>query len=152
MNDISKEETEERLRALANSKAAGLDFIPVELLKRGDAMVLELTKIASMVWNTLKFPCEINCGAIIRLQKRRNLPEHDHWRGVTFLIIVTNVMPSPAEMVRKAHWFKIKWTGWLWIWWIFQCANLYSIKHHWATIRQLWTTDYQLCRFQKDSW
>ena len=49
MNDISKEETEERLRALANSKAAGLDFIQVELLKRGDAMVLELTKIASMV-------------------------------------------------------------------------------------------------------
>ena len=49
MNDISKEETEERLRALANSKAAGLDFIPVELLKRGDAMVLELTKTASMV-------------------------------------------------------------------------------------------------------
>ena len=47
--DISKDETEERLRALANSKAAGLDFIPVELLKRGDAMVLELTKIASMV-------------------------------------------------------------------------------------------------------
>ena len=49
MNDISKEETEERLRALANSKAAGLGFIPVELLKRGDAMVLELTKTASMV-------------------------------------------------------------------------------------------------------
>ena len=49
MNDISKEETEERLRVLANSKAAGLDFIPVELLKRGDAMVLELTKTASMV-------------------------------------------------------------------------------------------------------
>ena len=31
------------------SKAAGLDFIPVELLKWGDAMVLELTKTASMV-------------------------------------------------------------------------------------------------------
>ena len=79
MNDISKDETEERLRALANSKATGLDFIPVELLKWSDAMVLELTKTASMVWNTLKFPCEINCGAIIKLRKRRNLPEHEHW-------------------------------------------------------------------------
>ena len=45
MNDIYKEETEERRRALANSKAAGLDFIPVELLKQGDAMALELTKM-----------------------------------------------------------------------------------------------------------
>ena len=96
MNDISKEETEERLRALANSKAAGLDFIPVELLKRGDAMVLELTKTASMVWNTLKFRCEINCGAIIKLRKRRNLPEYDHWRGVTFLIIVTKCHAQPC--------------------------------------------------------
>ena len=47
--NISKDETEERLRALANSKATGLDFIPVELLKWSDAMVLELTKTASMV-------------------------------------------------------------------------------------------------------
>ena len=49
MNDISKDETEERLRVLANSKAAGLYFMPVELLKWGDAMVLELTKTASIV-------------------------------------------------------------------------------------------------------
>ena len=33
MNDISKEEIKERLRALANNKATGLDFIPAELLK-----------------------------------------------------------------------------------------------------------------------
>ena len=33
MNDISKEEIVEGLRALANNKAAGSDFIPSELLK-----------------------------------------------------------------------------------------------------------------------
>ena len=33
MNDISKEEIVEGLRALANNKAAGSDFIPAELLK-----------------------------------------------------------------------------------------------------------------------
>ena len=47
--DISKDETEEVLRGLANSRAAGLDFIPTELLKWDDAMVGELTKIESMV-------------------------------------------------------------------------------------------------------
>ena len=47
--DISKDETGEGLRALANSRAAGLDFIPAELLKWDDAMVGELTKIESMV-------------------------------------------------------------------------------------------------------
>ena len=72
----------------AHSKAAGLDFIPAELLKWGDAMVFELTKTASMVWNNLEVPCELNCGAIVKLQQRGNLAEHDHWRGVTFLIIV----------------------------------------------------------------
>ena len=47
--DISKDETEEGMRVLANSRAAGLDFIPAELLKWDDAMVGELTKIESMV-------------------------------------------------------------------------------------------------------
>ena len=48
MNDISKNKTEEGLTALANIKAAGLDFILVKLLKWGCAMVVELTKIESM--------------------------------------------------------------------------------------------------------
>ena len=50
MNDIPKEEIEEGLRALANNKAAGSDFILVELLKWGGvAVVDELTKIANIV-------------------------------------------------------------------------------------------------------
>ena len=49
MTDISKDKTEEGLTALANSKAAGLDFILAELLKWDDAMVVELTKIAGML-------------------------------------------------------------------------------------------------------
>ena len=49
MNDISKDKTEEGLTALANSKAARLDFILAELLKWDDAMVVELTKIAGML-------------------------------------------------------------------------------------------------------
>ena len=60
MNDISKNETGEGLRVLANSKVAGLDFIPAELLKWGDAMILELTKTTSLVWNNLKVPHELN--------------------------------------------------------------------------------------------
>ena len=88
MNGISKDQTEEGLRVLGNRKAADLDFIPGALLKWGDAMVLELTKTASMVWNTLKVPWVLNCGAVVKLQKRGNLPEYDHWRGVTFLVII----------------------------------------------------------------
>ena len=46
MNDISREDIEERLRAPAKNKAAGLDFIPAELLSWGGAaMVDELTKL-----------------------------------------------------------------------------------------------------------
>ena len=88
VNDISKDKTKEGLRVLAKIRAAGLDFILAELLKWGDAMVVELTKIGSMFWNTLKVFCELSCGAIVKLQKRGNLPEYDHWRGVASLIIV----------------------------------------------------------------
>ena len=50
MNNISKEEIEEGLRALANNKVASLDFISAELLKWvGDAMVDKLTKILTIV-------------------------------------------------------------------------------------------------------
>ena len=57
INDITEEEREERLKALAKNKAASLDFIPAELLKwRGDTMVEKLTKIATIVWHTVKVP------------------------------------------------------------------------------------------------
>ena len=50
MNDISKEKIEGGLRAIANNKAAALEFIRAELLKLGgDAIVDELTKIANIV-------------------------------------------------------------------------------------------------------
>ena len=80
MNDISKDETGKELRP--HSKAAGLGFIPAELLKWGDAMVLELTQTASMVSNNLEVPYELNCGAIVKLQKKGNLSEYDHWTGL----------------------------------------------------------------------
>ena len=57
VNDISKDEIEGGLRALANNKAAVLDFIPAELLKwGGDAMVDEMTTIANIVWHAVKVP------------------------------------------------------------------------------------------------
>ena len=50
MNYISKEKIEGGLRAIANNKAAALEFIRAELLKLGgDAIVDELTKIANIV-------------------------------------------------------------------------------------------------------
>ena len=84
MNNISKEEIKEGLRALGNNKAAGLDFIPAELLKwGGHAMVNELTKISSIVWHTVKIPEEWKCGVIVELPKKGNLSDCDQWRGIT---------------------------------------------------------------------
>ena len=93
MNDISKEEIKEGLRVLANNKAAGLDFIPVELLKwGGDAMVDELTKIANVIWHTAKVPEEWKCGAIVKLPKKGNMCDCYHWRGITHLIIARKML------------------------------------------------------------
>ena len=71
MNSVSIEEIEEGLRALANNKAAGLDFILAELLRWGGvAMVDELTEIASIVWHTVKVPDKWKCGSIVKLSKK----------------------------------------------------------------------------------
>ena len=93
MNDISKEEIEERLRALVNNKAADLHFIPEELMQwGGDAMVDEQTKITNIVFHTVKVPDEWKCGAIVKLQKKKgSLCDRDHWRGIT-LLIITRIM------------------------------------------------------------
>ena len=143
INDISKDETEGP-KAVANSKAAGLDIIHAELLK--------WQKIASIVWNTLKVPCELNFRPTAKLQKRGNLPEYDHWRAVTFFIIVRKMLYPVLLMVRKAHTCKTKRTAWLWTWRIFQWTYLYPTKHYCATIRILQTTDYHLCRLQNGFW
>ena len=90
MNYISKEEIKEGLRGLANNKAAGLDFIPAELLKWGGvAMADELTKIPNIVWHTVKVP-----------------------DGNTFLIIARK-MSSPTKTITEEHRCQIKRrTGW----------------------------------------
>ena len=93
MTDISKYEIEEGLRALVNNKASGLDFIPAELLKTGGhAMVDELTKIANIVWYTVKVPEEWKCGAIVKLRKKGNPCDCDNCRGIMLLIITRKVL------------------------------------------------------------
>ena len=75
------------------SATASLDFIPAELLKRGgDAIVAKLTKIAKIVWHTVKVPEEWKCGTIVKLPNKRNLCDCDHWRGVTLLIIGREIL------------------------------------------------------------
>ena len=93
MNNISKEETEEGLRALANNKVASLDFISAELLKWvGDTVVDKLTKIATIVSHTVKVPDEWKCGAIMKLSNKRDLRDCDYWRGITLLIIARKIL------------------------------------------------------------
>ena len=92
MTDISKYEIEEGLRALVNNKASGLEFIPAELFKTGGhAMDDELTKIANIVWYTVKVPEEWNCGAIVKLRKKGNLCDCDNYRGIILLKIAKKV-------------------------------------------------------------
>ena len=93
MNDISKEEIGEGLRALANNEALGLDFFAAELLKwGGDTMVDELTKTANIVWRTVKVPDEWKYEAIVKLPKKGDLLDFDHWRGITLLIIARKLL------------------------------------------------------------
>ena len=49
-------------------------------------MVDELIKIANIVWHTVKVPEEWKCGAIMKLPKKGNLCDYDHWRSINLLI------------------------------------------------------------------
>ena len=77
------------MRDPENFKAAGLDFISAELLKwGGDAMVDELTKIVNIVWHTVKVLDEWKCGAIVKILKKVDLCDCNHWRGILPFLIV----------------------------------------------------------------
>ena len=55
-------------------------------------MVVKLTKVANIVWNTVKIPDEWICGAIMKLSKKGDFC--DHYLDITFLVVVTKCVES----------------------------------------------------------
>jgi len=71
LEDLQISETTKTIRKLKNNKAAGLDEIPVELLKQGGEPVTEvLTELFNHIWHAEEIPEELREGIIIPLHKK----------------------------------------------------------------------------------
>jgi hypothetical protein len=85
---ISTSETRTAIKKLRNGKAAGLDRIAPELLKRGGpAVERALTDLFNECWLTEAVPRDWRDGAIVKLPKKGNLADCGNWRGITLLSV-----------------------------------------------------------------
>lgn len=81
------------LLKLKDSKAAGPDTVPAELLKYGAVPVAEsLTPIIQSAWRSNKIPNNWKTGMIITIPKKGDLSYCKNWRGITLLNVINKVM------------------------------------------------------------
>ena len=90
---ISKGEVKNGISSLKNGKAAGVDNIVAELLEADiKTTTQKLHKIIQMIWQNEVMPHEWLKGLIVKLPKEGNLKEYTNWRGITLLVIASNVL------------------------------------------------------------
>lgn len=86
--EITIAEVKIAIKSLKNNKAAGLDEIPVELLKHGgQAMAEKLTTLFNKCWRSGMVPEDWRKGAIVKIPKKGNISECTNWRGITLLSV-----------------------------------------------------------------
>ncbi|XP_078682384.1 uncharacterized protein LOC144916861 [Branchiostoma floridae x Branchiostoma belcheri] len=87
-DNITEDEVANAIKNLKNHKAAGIDQISAELLKKGgDIMLKKLTKLCNTCWELGKTPLDWRKGAIVKLPKKGDLSDCGNWRGITLLSI-----------------------------------------------------------------
>ncbi|KAI8479716.1 hypothetical protein Bbelb_425190 [Branchiostoma belcheri] len=83
-DNITEDEVANAIKNLKNHKAAGIDQIPAELLKKGgDIMLKKLTVLCNTCWELGNTPLDWRKGAIMKLPKKGDLSDCGNWRGIT---------------------------------------------------------------------
>uniref|UniRef100_A0A914URD9 Reverse transcriptase domain-containing protein n=1 Tax=Plectus sambesii TaxID=2011161 RepID=A0A914URD9_9BILA len=86
--DITAQEVQMAIKTQKPHKAAGLDEIQAELLKRGGpTVVAKLTILFNMCWQAQTVPEDWQKGVIVKLPKKGNATECTNWRGITLLSV-----------------------------------------------------------------
>ena len=90
---IMKEEVEEAVRSLKESKSPGVDNVPAELLKHaGPELTKVLTTICQRIWETKEWPKEWTQSLIIPLPKKGNLRLCENYRTISLISHPSKVM------------------------------------------------------------
>uniref|UniRef100_A0A914V3E1 Reverse transcriptase domain-containing protein n=1 Tax=Plectus sambesii TaxID=2011161 RepID=A0A914V3E1_9BILA len=95
LGQITTDETKNAMKALKRGKAAGIDGIPPELIKIGDAAhVGSLTNLLNSCWMARVVPKEWRSGVIVTLPKKGDLSKCDNWRGITLLSVPGKILST----------------------------------------------------------
>ena len=86
--EISIDEVSKAVKSLKNNKAAGLDQIPAELLKKGGSdLITSITKLVNKCWEEAYTPRDWRNGAISKIPKKGSTANCDNYRGLTLLSV-----------------------------------------------------------------
>jgi hypothetical protein len=89
----SKSEILKALKELKGGKAAGIDNIPVEILKADATLTVgALHPLFQDIWNTETLPKDWLQGVIVKIPKKGDLANCKNWRGISLLCIVSKVL------------------------------------------------------------
>jgi hypothetical protein len=90
---VTKEEIRKAVRNMKNGKAAGLDFITVEMLKTDiDMTTNALHELFQNIWDQEEIPDDWSRSLIVKLPKKGDLTVCGNWRGITLMSTVAKVL------------------------------------------------------------
>lgn len=91
--DILQDEVRKAMSSLANGKAAGVDGIPIELLKAaGDEGVRVMTILCNKIWDTGQWPNEWKKSVFVPLPKKGDARECSNNRTIALISHASKIM------------------------------------------------------------
>ena len=88
-----RKEAETAIKSLKNWKAAGVDYIPAELIKQGGTEMMDLfTRICNKIWQTGEWSTPWTQSLIITLPKKGNLQQCQNYRAISLISHASKVM------------------------------------------------------------
>ena len=89
------------MKALKNEKLAGVNNIPVELIKAGgEHMVNALTAICNKIWMTKKWPTPWTQSLVINIPKKGDLQLCQNYKKISLIIHPKN---QPNNSSQQSH-------------------------------------------------
>jgi len=86
--DFTVQEVIKAIAKQKNNKAAGVDEIPIELLKHGqDELAEKLTNVFNTIWHIEDVPDDWRQGVLLPLPKKGCLSDCNNWRGITLMSV-----------------------------------------------------------------
>ena len=90
---ITREEFDAAMKEIPNSKAPGVDEIPIELIRAGgDEIANKLYELVKLIWDTGKWPADYTMSAMIPLPKKSNATDCCQYRTISLISHASKIL------------------------------------------------------------